>query len=412
MLSLVDREAMCEHLEAHALRSLDAPLLGFHLRRMRLIHTADWQIGKPFRTFGEIEPVLRQARLTAIENIGKLAKAENVEHVLVAGDVYDSDAPAQRTLQEPLERMRRFPGVNWHVISGNHDPHRGNGVWDRVLRAGLPANVHLHLAPEPALLGDHAVLLPAPMRRKSEASDLSEWMDGAATAPGLLRIGLAHGSVTGFDSGGEANNPIAPDRAKRAGLDYLALGDWHRTMKIDDRTWYAGTPEADRFNSQDVGQVLLVEIAGAGATPKVTAVRTGAYSWRAVSETVSDSGDISAIEARLRALPEPSATLVRLDIASHLPLMGRKELDSRLAGLAAAFLHLDLRLDDLRVRPNLADLEAIDFGGVLREAADRLKDLSEDQNATLAERRSAENALIELFLMMTGQGQATAGASS
>lgn len=412
MLSLMLLEAMCEHLEAHALHSLDAALPGFHLRRMRLIHTADWQIGKPFRMFGEIEPVLRQARLTAIENIGKLAKAENVEHVLVAGDVYDSEAPAQRTLLEPLERMRRFSGVSWHVISGNHDPHRGNGVWDRVLRAGLPANVHLHLTPELAPLGDEAVLLPAPMRRKSEASDLSEWMDGAATSSGLLRIGLAHGSVTGFDTGGEANNPIAPDRSKRAGLDYLALGDWHRTVKIDDRTWYSGTPEADRFNSQELGQVLLVEVAAAGAAPKVTQLRTGAYNWIATTDTVSDSGDISAIETRLRSQPEPSATLVRLNIMGHLPLMARKDLDSRLAGLAAAFLHLDLRLDDLRARPNLADLEAIDFGGVLREAADRLKDLSEDQNATMAERHRAENALIELFLMMTGQGQAASGASS
>ena len=41
-----------------------------------------------------------------------------------------------------------------------------------------------------------------------------------------------------------------------AGLDYLALGDWHRTLSVNARTWYAGTPEADRFNSQEQGQVL------------------------------------------------------------------------------------------------------------------------------------------------------------
>ena len=85
--------------------------------------------------------------------------------------------------------------------------------------------------------------------------------------------------MQGFDSAGEANNPIAPDRAKRAGLDYLALGDWHRTLQIGPATWYAGTPEADRFNSQEMGQVLLVDIAGPGAPPKVTPHRTGAYRW-------------------------------------------------------------------------------------------------------------------------------------
>src|SRR5487761_2100663 len=80
---------------------------------MRFIHTADWQIGKSFRQFGDQESVLRQARLVAIENIGKLAMREGAAHVLVAGDIYDNEAPAQRTLLEPLERMRRFGEVQW-----------------------------------------------------------------------------------------------------------------------------------------------------------------------------------------------------------------------------------------------------------------------------------------------------------
>ena len=99
---------------------------------MRFIHTADWQIGKPFRNFGEKDSVLRQARLAAIEAIGRLARTETAPHVLVAGDLYDNDAPAQKTLLEPLERMRGFPDISWHIIPGNHDYHRGNGLWDRA----------------------------------------------------------------------------------------------------------------------------------------------------------------------------------------------------------------------------------------------------------------------------------------
>ena len=74
--------------------------------------------------------------------------------------------------------------------------------------------------------------------------------------------------MQGFDSAGEANNPIAPDRARRAGLDYLALGDWHRTLQIGPATWYAGTPEADRFNSQEVGQVAARGDRRSGALPR------------------------------------------------------------------------------------------------------------------------------------------------
>ena len=107
--------------------SLDAFAASLHLWIMKIIHTADWQIGKPFRNFGDKEGVLRQARLTAIESIGHLAKREGVAHVLVAGDLYDMESPTTRTMLEPLERMRQFPGVSWHIILGNHDPHRGQG---------------------------------------------------------------------------------------------------------------------------------------------------------------------------------------------------------------------------------------------------------------------------------------------
>jgi len=366
---------------------------------MRVIHTADWQVGKPFRNFGDKESVLRQARLSAIEALGRLAAAEGAGHVLVAGDLYDSEAPAQKTLLEPMERMRNFPAVSWHVIPGNHDYHRGNGLWHRAAALGLPSNVHIHLAPEPVALGEAAVLLPAPLRRKSEVNDLTEWMDTASSAAGQIRIGLAHGSVQGFDSSGDANNPIAADRAKRAGLDYLALGDWHRTLQIGPATWYAGTPEPDRFNSQEVGQALLVDIAGPGAPPNVTVQRTGTLRWLSQSEELSGAADLDGLESRLRALPDLSRLLMRLDLRGTLDLTARADLQRRLAALEAAMFWCEPDLAELHVRPTMADLEKIDFDGVLREAAEKLKQQAEDSATGPVERRRAEEALVQLYLL-------------
>lgn len=370
---------------------------------MRFIHTADWQIGKPFRNFGEKESVLRQARLSAIESIGRLAQQEAAPHVLVAGDLYDNEAPAQKTLLEPLERMRNFSAISWHVISGNHDFHRGNGLWDRARSLGLPPNVHLHLSPEPHVIGEQAVLLPAPLRRKSEASDLTEWMDNAPSTAGLIRLGLAHGSITGFDSSGDAKNTIAPDRAARAGLDYLALGDWHRTVQVGPATWYSGTPEADRFNSQEIGQVLLVDIAGPGAPPVVTPKRTGAYRWLTQTEDLSRAEDLDGLEARLRTLPDLSSLLMRLDVKGTLDLTARADLARRLDALEAAMFWLEPDLSALHVRPTLEDLEQIDFGGVLREAAEMLKREAENPAASALERRRAEDALVQLFVLTRGR---------
>ncbi|MCA3555048.1 DNA repair exonuclease [Aestuariivirga sp.] len=366
---------------------------------MRFIHTADWQIGKPFRNFGEKESVLRQARLSAIETIGRLALAEGAGHVLVAGDLYDNDAPAPKTLLEPVERMRGFPAVSWHVIPGNHDYHRGNGLWDRARALGLPENVRLHLTPEVASLGDDAVLLPAPLRRKSEVNDLTEWMDRAESAAGKMRIGLAHGSVTGFGGEGDTGNPIAPDRARRARLDYLGLGDWHRTLQIGPATWYAGTPEADRFNSQEVGEVLLVDIAGPGAPPVVTRRRTGAFRWLAQTEELASAADLDGLEARLRALPDLPGLLMRLGLKGTLDLTARSDLERRLSGLEAAMFWLEADLEQLHARPTLADLEKIDFDGVLREAAEKLKQQAENAALGPVERRRAGEALVQLYLL-------------
>jgi DNA repair exonuclease SbcCD nuclease subunit len=374
---------------------------------MRFIHTADWQIGKPFKQFGDRESVLRQARLLAIENIGQLAEREGIAHVLVAGDVYDSEAPTSRTLLEPLERMRGFPKVEWHLLPGNHDPHRPKGVWDRVRESAPPPNIHLHLTAEPSALDTFTTLLPAPLTRKSEGGDLTEWMDHAETAPGVIRILVAHGSVVGFGSGGEANNPVDPRRPERAGLGYLALGDWHRTMQIGPAIWYSGTPEPDRAGSQELGQALVVDIAGPGATASVTPHVVGTYRWLTREEHIADPVELSDLEERLRTLPELSSTILRLFLKGTLPLSGRVELDRRLLGLTAAMFHHDVDQLGLLVRPTAADLEAIDFGGVLRHAADRLRLMADDDVNGPNEKKRAEDALVQLFVMAAGNGGTT-----
>ena len=105
---------------------------------MKFIHSADWQIGKVFKQFGPKEENLRRARLDAIENIGRLAINEGINYVLVAGDVYDSEAPSELTFHAPFERMKLFPRVHWHLLPGNHDPHRPQGIWERAAKGRSP----------------------------------------------------------------------------------------------------------------------------------------------------------------------------------------------------------------------------------------------------------------------------------
>ena len=149
-----------------------------HSRAMRFIHTADWQIGKPFRNFGEKESVLRQARLAAIEAIGRLAQQRGAPRMCWwRATSMTMRPPPRRPCWSRWSACGAFPDVTWHVIPGNHDHHRGNGLWDRASGHRPSANVHLHLTPEPATLGAEAVLFPAPLRRRSEANG-PDRMDG------------------------------------------------------------------------------------------------------------------------------------------------------------------------------------------------------------------------------------------
>jgi len=369
---------------------------------MRFVHSADWQIGKVFKQFAAKEESLRQARLGAIERLGEFAVANGAGHVLVAGDVYDSDAPSPITLRAPIERMKPFADVHWHLLPGNHDPHRPEGVWDRLLQIGLPTNVHVHLTPAAFALDPHTFLLPAPLTRKAESSDVTAWMDSATTPAGALRIGLAHGSVTNFGSEGEATNPIDPARPKNARLDYLALGDWHRTLQIGPAAWYAGTPEPDRAGGQEQGTALLVDISATGAPASVTPIATGTYRWITRSERVSDSAVLADLEQRLRAEPDLPRLIIRLQLEGSLPIADYAELQRRLIDLEAAVFHLDVDQRALLARPTDADLEAIDFDGVLRRCADRLRSVGSDPDRNVDARHRAEEALVELYLRVAG----------
>ena len=61
-------------------------------------------------------------------------------------------------------------------------------------------------------------------------------------------------------------------------------------------------------------------------------------------------------------------------------------------------------MSGLLVRPTLEDFERIDFQGVLREVAETLKAMAEDEGQNAFVRRRAEEALVQMFLMSQQSG--------
>jgi DNA repair exonuclease SbcCD nuclease subunit len=358
----------------------------------RFLHTSDWQIGRPFRSFPErIAAVLEHERIAVLERVAAAARENGASDVLVAGDVFDADLLPVRTALLPIESLRRLDDLTWHLISGNHDPWRAGGLWEGIQRRGLPANVRLHHVPAPVELAAGAWLLPAPLTSRSRQTDPTEWMVAAATPEGAMRIGLAHGAVATFGAADSDAEVIAVDRARRAGLDYLALGDWHGTLEIDARTWYSGTPEPDRFRHEAPGQALGVTLAGRGSKPAVAVHETGRYRWLALEAAIASAADLGAVGAPLADL-ELDRTLARITLRGRIDAATMRAVETWSAAHAGRFFHLEVETAELTLAAAAGELADLGQpGSAIRRAAERLGAIA--SSASEAERERAELAL-------------------
>lgn len=375
---------------------------------IKLLHTADWQIGKQYGQFdADDAALLADARFAVVERLAQLAVAQGADIVLVAGDVFDKQGIADKTIHRLFNSMAAFSGP-WALIPGNHDAGLAESVWTRAARLNaVPPNAHVCVLPEPLLFQSLSLaVLPAPLTQRQTHTDLTEWFAAAQVPPGLFRVGLAHGSVQGILAEDiDSSNPIAAARAEQAGLDYLALGDWHGCMRVDARTWYSGTPETDRFRANASGQALIVSLSEPGGLPNVTQHVTGQYRWREDVVDLQVPSDIDALLEQLAALT--AADVVALKLSGRIDLPGRRRLLDAIGQARGRARSLVADLSAVRFEPTAEDIGALQADGYLGDviaslraaqegAATESADVARDALALLAgildERRASARA--------------------
>ncbi|ANJ66136.1 metallophosphatase [Halothiobacillus diazotrophicus] len=341
---------------------------------MKILHTADWQIGRQYSGFDPDDAApLAAERYLAVERIAALAQSRQVDAVLVAGDVFDSQTLRDISIRRLFNSLEGYAGP-WVLLPGNHDAALVESIWTRAQRlAVVPSNVHLALQPEAMPFPDVGmVVLTAPLTQRHTFADLTAWFDNADTPTGLVRIGLAHGSVQGVMAADiDAPNPIAANRAETARLDYLALGDWHGLKQIDARTAYSGTPESDRFRNNDAGQVLEVEIDGPGALPRITPHRIGRYRWQALRVDLNVPSDLERLVASLTALNGDD--VLDLRVSGRTDLSGQTRMQDLIAATAARVRGMRADFSDLHVQPTEADLADLQADGYLADVIAELQ---------------------------------------
>lgn len=372
---------------------------------LRFVHTSDWHLGRPFARFadgqgGDLPARLREARLQAVRRIAEVARGDGAAFVLAAGDLWDSETPRPDQVAQALGIMASASDLTWALLPGNHDPARPGGLWERIA-ADPPANLRLLTTPEPVELAPGHWLLPAPVTTKDPGRDLTAWMDAAATPEGARRIGIGHGPALSFAGAAAHDVAIAPDRAARAGLAYLALGDAHSPRSICPRQRYSGTPEPDRFGLRNAGVCLSVCLDGAAAPPEVRARPVARFAWCETVRRLSPGEGAAAagpgIAAMLPQGHDRRDTLLRTRLEGSARASERAAWANAAAGLAPELAYLELDTEALETLYAADDLDRIDRGGAMRAAADALKAEAEDPMADPHARAAAAAALDLLF---------------
>ena len=350
---------------------------------LRFLHTADWQLGKPYARVSDPDKraLLRQERLAAIGRIGSVARQQGAAFILVAGDLFDSHQPTRADVSAACSAIGSL-GLPLLVIPGNHDHGGGGSLWQESYFLEecrqLAPNLTVLLERTPFELSGlglpGGVLLPCPLLRKAEPLDPTAWLRQLDFSPWAdqPRIVLAHGSIQGFgseDSGDtdDENPPVSTNRidltALPAGeIDYVALGDWHGLKQVGARAWYSGCHEMDRFpRSADYrsGQVLVVQ-ATRGAMSEVFPVATGGIQWHQLQHRFNSDEDLERLEQLLRDLigPRSNQDLLLLELDGSLSLSAAARLQELLQRLEARLLRLKRR-DRTSVAPDAFELRQL-----------------------------------------------------
>jgi DNA repair protein SbcD/Mre11 len=295
------------------------------VRAMLMLHTSDWHLGRSLHRAD-----LRAAQAAFLDHLVTTARAEKVDVVLVAGDVYDRAVPPLDSVElceDALLRLRAT-GARIVLISGNHDSARrlgfGSGLLDQ-------AGVHLRTRPgalaRPVMLEDaHGPVavygvpylepdavrgeLPKPGGEPESGGEPEPGGDrpaggevprghaavlghavrcirADADARGVRRrVVMAHGWVTG-GAASESERDITVGGVGQVpaelfgGFSYVALGHLHGPQTLAPRLRYSGSPLPYSFSeaSHRKGS-WLVELDGEGT---VKAERVPAPGYRRLS---------------------------------------------------------------------------------------------------------------------------------
>ncbi len=230
---------------------------------MKFVHAADIHLDSPLHGLSRYSDApleqLRGATRRALENLVQLCLDEEVDLLLIAGDLYDGewrDVQTALFLNRQLARLLDA-GIQVHLVLGNHDA-------DSALSRGLrwPEGVHQHSHKRCESVRHAALGVVVHGQSYAQREVLDNLTSGYPQAePGLINLGLLHTNLN--DSGQHAAYaPSHPESLNAKGYHYWALGHVHQHKVVQQRPpiVYSGNLQGRHARECGAKGALLVEV--------------------------------------------------------------------------------------------------------------------------------------------------------
>ena len=296
----------------------------------RFIHTADLHLDSPLRSLAmsnsDLAELIGDATRQALVAIVDLCIDEQVDALIIAGDLYDGDQTSMKTARFLASQMQRLfeAGIATFIIRGNHD------ALSRITQELiLPPSVtvfggrshSVDLAHGNLTLAIHGLSFAKPHAPESLLEKYHR------PAPDTVNIGIMHTSLAGAP-GHDLYAPCKASDLHGWGFDYWALGHVHvRAQHAGDRmVIMPGMPQGRDINEGGEKTVTIVTVnddrsltveeraTSVAQFERVSVDLSSAATWREAAELIEQG--IGAARDRTR-----SAHLVgRLRLTGPTPL--------------------------------------------------------------------------------------------
>ncbi|HEY5563655.1 MAG TPA: DNA repair exonuclease [Clostridiaceae bacterium] len=232
------------------------------MNSVKILHCADLHFDTSFSglTSSEKQEERKEDLRETFGEIINIVKKENIQILLIAGDLFDNERVMRTTIDYLLIKFNEIQNTHIFISPGNHDPLNEKSYYNIIK---WPSNVHIFTEEMGMieLTELNTCIFGIGFSNQLEKNSLLEnfeYMD-----KDKINILLMHGDVVSKGQNSDYN-PIYIENLEESGMDYIALGHTHEYSKIQKagRTFwsYSGSPEGRGFDETGSKGIVKGEI--------------------------------------------------------------------------------------------------------------------------------------------------------